>query len=185
MDHAAMLEGGAVCERYDSSPTPFLAREMGCYFSHLGAMIHAVGRGYSRVMICEDDVEFLYVPEFLRRSLEAAPPDADMLYLFSTCAPGCGLGQDKDRRYCNEYWRTASHEGDGAVAYIANARSISYLLRNAFPMRFTLDGLTKWPSSSWCDLDLRCYMSDPLLCGVRQVHSIIHDQPRFIGRLGQ
>ena len=178
IDTQTLIESGAVNAVNEHWGVPFVGGEVGCYLSHVAAWIRAIGMGCSRVLICEDDVEFLYVPEFLRRSLEAAPRDADMLYLSSFRAPGSGGSHDLERRYANDYWRTASQEGEGSLAYIVNVKCMGYLLRNAFPMRYALDGLIKWPSSDWCDADLRCYISDPILCRERPCGTTIHGRQR-------
>ena len=173
MDLPSLIAGGAVNAVNEQWKHLHSPGEVGCYFSHVAAMMYALGKGWGRVMICEDDAEFLYSPEATREALAAAPDDADMLYLFSAVQPGSGVRQDLGRRPVNPHWRTAYQEGNGAVCYVATAKALSYLLRNAFPMRYELDGLTKWPSSEWCDVGLASYLADPLLCGCAEGHSTI------------
>ena len=43
------------------------------------------------------------------------------------------------------------------------------------------DGLTKWPSSSWCDVQLKSYICDPMLCAVHPLESTIDRQDKLSG----
>jgi hypothetical protein len=58
-------------------PERILGR-IGCLESHLGILRHAVAQGLDRLLIIEDDCEFL--PELTRHWQFHPPPEADILY---------------------------------------------------------------------------------------------------------
>ena len=184
MDQTALAETRTVdANHYEKRH--HLPGEVGCYFSHVGLMVHALGRGHRRIAVFEDDAQFTADQGAVRTALDSAPADFDMLHLSSHLPVGMKPAKDVYRTPVNSFWRKAFIEGGGTAGYVAGSRTLSYLVRNAFPMTASSDGLVNWASAPWCDVDLKCFLADPLLVSCREYESQIRSalSPREDPRL--
>ena len=109
---------------------------VGCFLSHRAIWIDAIGNGYKRIMVWEDDA--MPVPHFntlMKRALPALPNNWEFIYLGFTHYQGFYGYREK----INDYWVKPGH-GWGTQCYAVNGPDVMLkLVDGAAKMHMQID----------------------------------------------
>ena len=125
---------------------------IGCAKSHKTIWEWTVQNKYERVLILEDDIEFL--PEYnnLQEMFSQVPEDWDIVYL--------GSSQYKIKKKINNYVSKLNY-AFCTLGYIIHHRSAEKLLK-MFPIKYQLDTSLNWGKNSRFDPEsLNKYILEP------------------------
>jgi len=141
--------------------------EVGCYLSHVKAWKFMVDQGLGKVLICEDDVVWRDDShEIADIFMKEIPDDWDIIHFHSYVEIGSGKHYDGRRKKLSEHVWQGYLEGEGSVCYAINRRAAEFLLKEAFPIRYLLDGVINKLTRPSLNLEYRGYVCHPFICGV-------------------
>ena len=149
--------------------------EVGCAWSHIKIYESALALGFKRVLICEDDVKFRDdAGELFRQYFEEMPADWDIIHFLSTRPVGCDHPWDRLRKKVSDHVYQGYNEGAGSGCYAITRRGMKFLLRHAYPINKSADGLTSWPTGWWKQCrKYKGYVVDPQPCSSQPFRSEI------------
>jgi len=120
--------------------------EVGCGLSHRKAWETALERGYSTVLICEDDVLWdRGVGPWLDAHWREVPEDWAIVHFHH-------YNRGKVRRQLTPNVAVGDREHSGAVAYALTRPGMEWLAKNYRPINQAADGITGHVTSEWCPL---------------------------------
>jgi len=141
--------------------------EVGCYLSHVKAWNMLVDQNLSRVLICEDDI--IWRPdanEIADSFMSEVPDDWDIIHFHSAVGVGSGRQNDIKRKMISAHVWKGCDEGQNSACYAITVRGARFLLDQAFPIRYALDGVThKLTMPKW-SAQYSGYVCRPFLCGL-------------------
>ena len=165
LDLAALKRAGTLADKpAEHGGTDLSPGEVGCAWSHIRVYESALARSLTRILVCEDDVQFCAgANAAIAGYMAEMPSDWDIIHFMSTRAVGSGDKCDVNRKKITEHVYLGYNEGAGSACYALTSRCMKFLLRYAYPINKAADGLTNWPSGSWQECrDYRGYIVTPL-----------------------
>lgn len=148
--------------------------EVGCYLSHVKVWNTIVEQNLEKALICEDDI--IWRPdanEIADKFMNEVPDDWDIIHFYSYVDIGSGKHYDSGRKKISEHVWKGCLEGEGAVCYALNKRAADFLLGEAFPIRYVIDGVINKLTRPKVSSEYRGYVCHPFLCGVSNIQSEI------------
>ena len=146
-----------------------MAAACGCSLSHIKAIQDAKQKGYSKILILEDDVVFREnLIQRFEQDIKDLPDDWDMFYL-----SGNNLSQDSLTKVKNNIWRTnftyTTH------CYAINYKIYDIIIDGAGKLNEPIDEFYK----SVIQKQYNCYISRPHLSWQREGYSDIMKGMRY------
>jgi glycosyl transferase family 25 len=139
--------------------------EVGCCLSHINVWKMALEQDFKRILICEDDI--VWRPdahEIADLFMSEVPDDWDIVHFHSHIRVGSGISYDIKRKMISAHVWRGHAEGRSSACYALTRRGMDFLLKIAFPIRYTSDGIiNKLTSSKWRS-EYRGYVCWPFLC---------------------
>ena len=139
--------------------------EVGCCLSHIQVWKTAVEQNLKRVLICEDDI--VWRPDandIADQFMSEVPADWDIIHFHSHIRVGSGLSSDIRRKMISAHVWQGHAEGRSSACYALTQRGANFLLKIAFPIRYTSDGIINKLTSSKRRSEYRGYVCWPFLC---------------------
>jgi len=148
--------------------------EVGCYLSHVSVWNSIISLNIKTALICEDDI--IWRPDAHKIAdgfMAEVPDDWDIIHFHSYVRVASGEQNDPERKRLSAHVLKGCSEGRGSACYAITMRGAQFLMGKAFPIRYTLDGVTNKLTLPKRNREYHGYVCDPFLCDISNVPSEI------------